>query len=142
MFHSILFAAAFIIGTTAQAQAADLKVSIVGAKPATGQLLISIFERSETWMKSPVAGQTLNVAADGSSQGTFSLPSGTYAIALIHDANGNGKMDTNALGIPTEAFGFSIGARARFGPPAFTKAAFKLTEPDSRLTITLDRAKR
>jgi len=140
MFRSILYAAACIIGITAQA--ADLKVSIVGAKPATGQLLISIFDRSETWMKTPVASQTLNVAADGSSMGTFSLPSGTYAIALIHDANGNGKMDTNALGITTEAFGFSNGARARFGPPAFTKAAFQLTDPCSHLTISIDRAKR
>lgn len=142
MLRPLLLSAALIANFTSQSQAADLKVSIVGAKPASGYLLVSIFDRSETWMKTPVASQTLRVAADGSSQIAFSLSSGTYAIALIHDANGNGKMDTNALGIPTEAFGFSNGARDRFGPPSFRKAAFQLTEPGGRLTISLNRAKR
>ena len=52
------------------------------------------------------------------------------------------RMDTNALAMPTEAFGFSNRARARFGPPAFRKAAFDLPEPGARLTISLDRADR
>lgn len=142
MFRTIL-ASAFLLGSlTAQAQTADLKVSIVGANPASGQILVSVFDRPETWMKTPVTSQTLTVAADGSSNSAFTLPSGTYAIALIHDANGNGTMDTNALGIPTEAFGFSNGARARFGAPAFAKAAFHLPEPGGHLTISLNRAKR
>ncbi len=32
---------------------------------------------------------------------------GTYALAVIHDENGNGKLDTNWVGIPTEGYGFS-----------------------------------
>jgi uncharacterized protein (DUF2141 family) len=49
------------------------------------------------------------------------LPSGTYALALIHDENGNGKLDT-MMGIPKEGFGFSRNPAIRFGPPSFKSA--------------------
>lgn len=48
---------------------------------------------------------------------------GTYAIALLHDENGNGKVD-RALMVPREGFGFSRDAAVRMGPPSFSAAAF------------------
>lgn len=62
------------------------------------------------------------------------LPSGTYAIAALHDANSNGKMDTNLLGIPKEDFGASNDAIARFGPPKYKDAKF---EVDGNKTIKI-----
>lgn len=46
--------------------------------------------------------------------------------ALFHDANGNGRLDSNRLGIPVGGIGFSNNATGSFGPPAFEKAAFDL----------------
>ena len=37
----------------------------------------------------------------------------------------NGKVD-KALFLPTEGFGFSRDAKARFGPPRFSSAAFRV----------------
>ncbi|WP_245409669.1 DUF2141 domain-containing protein [Allosphingosinicella vermicomposti] len=51
------------------------------------------------------------------------LAPGTYAIAAIHDENGNGKLDTLAL-VPREGFGFSKNPAIRFGPPKFREAQF------------------
>ena len=51
------------------------------------------------------------------------VPPGEYAISLLHDENGNGKADT-VLFLPKEGFGFSRDAKARFGPPKFSAAAF------------------
>lgn len=51
---------------------------------------------------------------------------GTYAVAIVHDENGNGRMDTT-LGLPREGFGFSRNPAIRFGPPRFTSAAFAVT---------------
>ena len=51
------------------------------------------------------------------------LPPGRYAIKLYHDANGNGELDTNMMGLPIEAYGFS-GESAHVGPPPFDVAAF------------------
>lgn len=53
------------------------------------------------------------------------LPHGNYAVAVIHDENGNAKLDTLA-GIPREGFGFSRNPAIAFGPPRFTAARFTI----------------
>jgi len=54
------------------------------------------------------------------------LPLGRYAIAVIHDENGNARLDTFA-GIPKEGFGFSRNPPIRFGAPRFAAARFAVT---------------
>ena len=62
---------------------------------------------------------------------------GRYAIALLHDENGNGKAD-RALGMmPKEGFGFSRDAPVRMGPPSFGDAAIDIGEADRSLTIRM-----
>ncbi|MGP1281641.1 MAG: DUF2141 domain-containing protein [Parasphingopyxis sp.] len=53
------------------------------------------------------------------------LPSGDYAIAILHDENGNSRLDRFA-GIPREGIGFSRNPRFSFGPPRFSSARFTL----------------
>ena len=53
------------------------------------------------------------------------LPYGHYAVAVIHDENGNAKLDTFA-GIPREGFGFSRNPSVGFGPPRFAAARFAI----------------
>lgn len=53
------------------------------------------------------------------------LPPGDYAVAVIHDENGNRKLDT-FVGVPREGFGFSRNPPVGFGPPRFTAARFTL----------------
>ncbi len=65
------------------------------------------------------------------------IPPGTYALAVIHDENGNGKLDTNWLGIPTEGYGFSNDARALLGAPSFSAASFPYDGRTLDLTIGL-----
>lgn len=48
---------------------------------------------------------------------------GDYTIAIVHDENGNGKLDTFA-GIPREGVGFSRNPVLRFGAPSFRSASF------------------
>lgn len=57
------------------------------------------------------------------------VPPGEYAISLLHDENGNGKVD-KALFMPKEGFGFSRDAQLRLGPPRFSAAAFKVGEDE------------
>ena len=62
------------------------------------------------------------------------LPSGNYAIALIHDENSNNKLDTS-FGIPREGFGFSRNPVIRFGPPSFASAQFAVSTGATDETI-------
>ncbi len=52
------------------------------------------------------------------------IPPGTYALAVIHDENMNGKLDTNWLGVPKEGYGFSNDVKAVRGAPSFSDASF------------------
>ena len=40
------------------------------------------------------------------------------AIRLFQDLDGDGELDKNAFGMPTEPFGFSNDPVIRFGPPS------------------------
>ena len=65
------------------------------------------------------------------------LPSGKYAVSAFVDSNRNDRHDKNALGMPTEIYGFSNNARGKFGPPEFSKAEFELGETPVSLSIHL-----
>ena len=62
---------------------------------------------------------------------------GVYAIAVVHDENMNGKLDTNWIGIPREGYGFSKDARGVLGAPSFSAASFEYDGQSVELTITL-----
>ena len=61
---------------------------------------------------------------------------GIYAIALIHDENANGKLDT-ALMIPREGFGFSNNPAIVFGPPKFAAARFTVENGETTQSIKM-----
>ncbi len=61
---------------------------------------------------------------------------GTYAIALLHDENGNDKMDM-AIFLPKEGFGFSRNPAVVTGPPKFKSAAFPMSDADSRQMVKM-----
>lgn len=69
---------------------------------------------------------TRSVPARDTAIGFDALPHGTYAFAVIHDENGNSKLDTFA-GVPREGFGFSRNPAVGFGPPRFSAARFAVT---------------
>lgn len=61
---------------------------------------------------------------------------GDYALTLLHDENGNGRLDTT-LGIPREGFGFSRNPVVRFGAPKFQQVRIRLAPGYSHLTIRM-----
>jgi uncharacterized protein (DUF2141 family) len=63
---------------------------------------------------------------------------GAYALAVIHDENMNGKLDTSWLGIPSEGYGFSNDVKALLGPPSFAAARFPYDGRNLEMTIRLE----
>ena len=66
----------------------------------------------------------------------FDLPDGTYAVAVIHDIDKNGKLTTNMFGYPSEPYAFSRNAKGNFGPPTFKDASIQLNS-DKKISISL-----
>ena len=65
------------------------------------------------------------------------IPSGTYALVVLHDENRNGKLDISWIGIPKEGYGFSNDAKGSFGAPSFSAASFFYDGKDLDLKIAL-----
>jgi len=64
------------------------------------------------------------------------IAAGSYALAVLHDENANGRLDTFA-GIPREGFGFSRNPKVMFGPPGFKQVRFGITERFTRQTVRM-----
>lgn len=84
----------------------------------------------------------VTIPASGPATGTLVLEfdhvrPGTYAIALLHDENENGRADRALSMIPREGFGFSRDAAVRMGPPDFEDAAFTVGSAQVNQTIRM-----
>ena len=54
------------------------------------------------------------------------LPAGDYAVAVLHDANQNHKMDRNWMGKPKEQWAMSNNPHALIKAPSYSTAKFHL----------------
>lgn len=97
---------------------ATLTIVVKNIQPGKGSVVLAVFNSADHFLKKPVAQQAVK-ATNGTMQASFSLPQGSYAAAIYQDANDNGKLDKNWLGIPKENYGFSNNARPMFSAPAF-----------------------
>ncbi|MFV1884224.1 MAG: DUF2141 domain-containing protein [Balneola sp.] len=101
---------------------------VQGINKAEGELRIAMFNSKDDYTKEPVYAVVLPVADEKVEWRVPDLPFGEYAIAVYHDKNTNGKLDTNFLGIPKEDYGFSNNARGKFGPASWEDAKFSVSE--------------
>ena len=60
------------------------------------------------------------------------VPAGPFAVSVFHDTDGDRELDSGALGIPSEAYGFSADARSPFGPPKFDEARLELAAGETK----------
>jgi len=114
------------------AGAADLTIRIDDVKSADGSVMVALFSSAPNFLKKPMNGAAVQATAGSNTVVIKDLPEGDYAFAVYHDANANGKMDTNQMGIPTEDYAFSNNAMGKMGPPTFDLAKF--TVPAAGLT--------
>jgi uncharacterized protein (DUF2141 family) len=127
------------VATPAAAAAGDLTVTVKGVRDANGQVLGAVYDQPG-FMQQPKAKAVARAkAARGAVTLVFhNLPAGRFAVAVFHDANGDGKLGRNNLNVPTEGYGFSNDAQGSGGAPAFGQAAFAFDGRSKALSIDLD----
>jgi uncharacterized protein (DUF2141 family) len=126
--------------TLGQSNQTSLQVYISGANSDVGNIRILVFSKPSGFpdqVKQAVRSISLAPKNGKANFKLTDLPAGTYAIGVIHDLDNNGKLSTNAVGYPTEKFGFSKNPKVYFGPPSFEKAAFVLGKTAVSLEIDL-----
>lgn len=113
-------------------------ISLQNIKGNSGTMQIAVYDKTESF---PKVGGTFRLIqfkiADGLSNYSIKdLPNGEYAIAIHHDENSDGKMNTNMLGIPKEGYAFSKNFKPKFSAPKFSDCAIQVNG-DKKLTIEM-----
>src|SRR5512143_833098 len=143
--------ALFLILFALPVNASELRITVEGIRSPHGTILIGLYDSLESFTRAielsdkdgflndpnRFAAVALRANAAKKSAVVFTnLDPGQYAIILFHDENGNGKLYTNALGVPTEPYGFSNNVRGFLSPPTFEKAVMQINS-DKAVRIVL-----
>ena len=136
---------AVMLGAAAPApapgQTHDITIRVTNLRSAEGVVLACMTQSEKSFPKcrGVQGAKSARVEAhSGSLTLTFhDVEPGRYAIALLHDENGNGKADRAMGMMPKEGFGFSRNAPVRMGPPSFEDAVFEMSDEDRALTIRM-----
>lgn len=115
----------------------SFELVIEGISDIKGEVRVAVFNSEESYgeKEDPLHAVVVEVKSDTVIWNEAKLPYGQYAIAVYHDKNVNGKLDSNFLGIPKEAYGFSNNARGKFGPASWKDAHFVIDEKSSSMSI-------
>jgi uncharacterized protein (DUF2141 family) len=118
-----------LAATDSPADTASVGIALDGLRSTRGTVLVCVTRNAAAFpdcSRDPHSTR-LQVAAASASHMRVNVPANAdYAVAIVHDENGNGRLDT-MLAIPREGFGFSRNPRLRMGPPRFSDAAFSVT---------------
>ncbi len=134
---STFTALAAVLFFAASAAANDLTIEVQGISEAKGSVYVALYDKSDTWMKKATKGQGAPAVAGKTIIVIKDLPEGEYALSVFHDVDGDKKMARNAMGMPTEPWGFSKDAMGMFGPPSFDEAKVKVPAGGATTVVTL-----
>lgn len=138
---AIVACAAFSAPGTSSA--ADLVIRVSGMLDPLGQIGCSLFAGPDGFPMDNTKArvQWLPADAKGVSCRFADVAAGRYAVSLGHDLNGNRRVDTNFVGLPTEQWGVSRNARPTLRAPRFDEAVFEIAADATELVIDIKLAK-
>lgn len=124
---------------TADAQDANgtLRIDLSGLQPQ-GSVMVQLFDSEAGYQSGDgVAAGMARINAATAQVEFADLAPGQYAFRLFHDVNGDGEMNTNPFGMPTEPFAFSNNARGSFGPATWSQAVFTVSPGENVQQLSL-----
>lgn len=130
----------FCLLQAVQAQTNECTVQIIGIKSNSGKCLVSLFKDKKgfpTDFKYAISSTTATIKDSKCTAVFKNLMAGEYAVAVVHDENDNGKLDTNFLGIPKEGIGTSNNAKSTIGPPSYEDSSFQISNKINSISITI-----
>ena len=134
-----VIATAGLSGAALATPAAFVEGIVTGLSTDEGVLACTLHDNAQGFPAAPGVAHVRIAPQGGQGICRFDgLPPGRYAVAVLHDENANGRLDTNALGIPQERWGISVGKAPRWRAPRFDEAAFDLGTTSLRTGIDLN----
>ena len=146
MVRNTLAIAFLLLAAAPPVRAAEVVLVLEGLESGSGEVQVDVFTEAhaanfpyaDRGVQSEIRVQASGLVEPGASIALGDLAPGRYALFAMHDANGNGDLDRNLFGIPTEGYGFSNGATGTVGPPSFDAAAVSVPSAGpARIVIRL-----
>ena len=111
-------------------------VDVLGIDSSKGKLLLGLF-RSATGFpehgEKAFQRQAYKARAGALRMVFQNVPPGPFAVTVLHDEDGDFRMDTGLFGIPTEGYGFSRDAHGAFGPPDYAQCVLTLAPNEQKI---------
>jgi uncharacterized protein (DUF2141 family) len=119
-----------IVAASAQAQTAAppagcVQVQVQNVRPEQGVLMIAAYGDAASFNKAPVVAMQMPAGGATMSFALCGVAGTSVALTLFQDLNGNGKLDANAFGVPSEPWGAS-GKPAAMAAPTWDSTAVPL----------------
>lgn len=138
---SFAFAAVLVLTHLSEASALELTIELTGLENRNGDLLYAVYADEDSFLsdadRALKSGFIPRADTNGIPKITLSLDVGYYAIAVIHDENANGELDTGAFGIPVEGYGFSQNPNTTTTPPSFSETRVLLDQTDKTIEVQI-----
>ena len=138
---AVLVLAILPVSASAQSACPGIHVKILNIRNSTGTVACALFESPDgfpdEYLRFATNVMVIKIRQAQARCDFEDIPPGTYAMAVVHDENMNGKLDTNWAGLPTEGYGFSNNAKAVLSAPSFSEASFTYDGQNVDMTMSL-----
>jgi uncharacterized protein (DUF2141 family) len=133
-----LFALFLLFALPPTVQQVNVEVS---APLSGGEIFVAAYADQEGFDNDDFVANARQVLGGRGQLAELNLPipqTGDYVFAAFQDLNGNGKLDCNFLGVPTEPYGFGKLPPSKWRAPSFGEVATRI-EGSDHLQIELRR---
>lgn len=121
----LLLAAAFSLPL----HAGEVVVQVTGPRAVAGNIGCALFGAQAGFPMDNSGARQIWLPAEATTVCRFANVSpGRHAVSVSHDLNGNGRVDTNFLGIPLEGWAVSNNVVPSLRAPRFEEAAFRVDD--------------
>lgn len=120
----------------------EFALELNNIQDASGSVYIAIYNKSDDFLKYDhiYSRKIVPVSQTGTMRVSIhDLPPGAYAVSCFHDVNGNGQLDTDWMGIPTEPYCFSNNARPKFRAPRWSEAVFQFPGEGLNMRLKMEK---
>lgn len=128
----------------AEGDYATVEVRVEGIQNNQGEIGVALFNSPKgypthlehayepKWVSLKEGPKTVDVQFEG-------VPFGDYAVSVLHDVNGNRRLEVGPLGFPKEAVGFSNNQKVILSAPSFSASKFSVSQAGvMKMTIQID----
>ena len=130
---AVIFAIAFPVLPSLSQSTSTVLLEVSSFKNTRGILNCRLFTKPSDFPDGEgILTVRVPIAGPNTSCTFLSIEPGTYAVAVVHDENSNGKLDKNFVGVPSEGYGVSNNKTYALSAPKWDESVFTIAPSESK----------